>query len=232
MSEPRIMFDDQPWPATLAARAVDTSPPRLFGYAIEDDLARHYAWHETLLLALTGALPSTEVGRAFGVAMTYASVTSVAEAPTHAASLVRLCMSSVGAVLGTGVIGSAEQARSLVHGWAPLLEWLAAEASGALPACAAAKTKEDDEAVERLRLTLGEIPFDVPALALGVSREGALLALLYACGLHRAETIEVALSVAKIPTVLAEALAMPQGNFRQYPMNLPRFEYVEGKGAT
>ena len=44
------------WPSELSARAVsDAGERRLFGYDVESDLARHYAFSDTLLLALTGS---------------------------------------------------------------------------------------------------------------------------------------------------------------------------------
>ena len=52
--------DKQEWPDTLAAHVVDDcegAPPRIHGYDVESDLARHYPFSTTVVLALTGELP-------------------------------------------------------------------------------------------------------------------------------------------------------------------------------
>jgi hypothetical protein len=68
---------------------------------------------------------------------------------------------------------------------------------------------------------------DVPALSLDVSRFAAVLATLHACGLSTSERIECALTWARLPIALAEAMATAPGGHLQYPVQLPAIVYAE-----
>jgi hypothetical protein len=54
------------------------------------------------------------------------------------------------------------------------------------------------------------------------------LSALETCGLTRDEQLEAVFVAARLPVVIAEALATPAGSFRDYPLNVPRFVYEEG----
>ena len=215
------------WPKTLTARVVTPGDrPRVHGYDIEGDLARHYRFGESVLLALTGEAPDRSTGACFEIALTFLSPLAVTEAPTHAAVLARTCAGSAAAITGTAAVTLAEQARWLLLRYAPLLTWLEADRVGEMPDIARARDDEDRESVKRLREALAEsgverLPED------DVGRDAALLTLLHACGLRTADRIEVALVVARLATCAAEALAVKRGVLRDYPMNLPPFTYAE-----
>ncbi|MEJ7754572.1 MAG: hypothetical protein WKF38_05255, partial [Candidatus Limnocylindrales bacterium] len=99
-------IEDTAWPAALVARVSDSAAsPTLHGYAIETDLARHYRFGETMLLALTGVAPTEADGTAFEVAMIFASATDIRDAPVHAAALARLCGARPANALATGLVG-------------------------------------------------------------------------------------------------------------------------------
>jgi len=219
-------LDDVEWPEKLTARVVTPGPsPRLHGYDVEGDLARHYSFGETVLLALTGKLPSTDAARAFDIALQFACPAPAQEAPTHAAILARMCVASTSQILGATAIALGEQARVLVAEHAAWIEMLG-DRIAEVPAAFRATSDADRESVERLRRALrGKI--DVPALWHDVGRAPALLATLHACGLKTAEVIECALVMAKLPVAMAEALATPAGSYRQYPLQLPTITYAE-----
>ncbi|HEY6463708.1 MAG TPA: hypothetical protein VIY73_26245, partial [Polyangiaceae bacterium] len=87
-------------------------------------------------------------------------------------------------------------------------------------------SEEERASVDRLCGAIA--PFlHVPALAKDLSRPAAILAVLHACGLRTAERIEPALSFARLPFALAEALAAAPGTHLQYPVNLPQIVYEE-----
>ncbi len=221
-------LEDAPWPDKLTARVVTPGPrPAIHGYDVEGDLARHYSFSETVLLALTGELPTAEQGRAFDVALQFAAPAPINEAPTHAAAIARICSGTTSAIQGTAAIALAEQARVLVAEHAPWIDALpATTASVASKYCA---VSDDDRAsVARLRSALVGL-LDIPALAHDVSRTAALLASFHACGLRTAKKIECALVIAKLPAAVAEALATPARSFRNYPVLLPGIEYVESE---
>jgi citrate synthase len=88
--------------------------PRIHGYAVEGDLAPHYRFSDVIYLSLTGELPTDAQSRTFERALILLSPISIAEAPSHAASLARVCDATHSAVIGTGAIALAEQARFMV----------------------------------------------------------------------------------------------------------------------
>lgn len=214
------------WPSRLRAAVVTPGPrPRVHGYDVEDDLARHHRFSDVVLLALTGELPDDAVGRAFDVALTFLAPVAVTEAATHAAVLARICAGSASAIAATAAIGLAEQARWTLDRHAGLLAWLEAGAKGALPEGAAARDDDDRTAVARLRSVLGDDA--PPLLAADLSREAGAIAVLHACGLRTAEQLELALVVSRLPCTFAEALAAKRAGLRSYPMDVPHFAYEE-----
>jgi hypothetical protein len=225
-------LDRAPWPERLTARVVTPGPrPAIHGYDVEDDLALHYSFAETALLALTGEPPTPEVGRAFEVALQFAAPAPLHEAPTHAAVLARICAATPSAIQGTAAIALAEQARALVAEQRAWIEALsgASGASGAGVAALCAGAVPDDEraSVARLRRALHGV-LDVPALAHDVGRTAALVAVFHACGLAKPKQIECALVVARLPVAVAEAFAAPAGSFRKYPaVDAPPIAYTE-----
>jgi hypothetical protein len=223
-------FDRVPWPTELLARVTTPGPaPRVQGYDVEGDLAKHgYRFTDLVLLSLVGELPSEAQGRAFDVALTFLAPLAAHEAPTHAAMLARICAANTSSITATGAIGLAELARFTMEAHAPFIAWLDAGAQGSLPAGCVTQREDDREAVERLRAALEPSPLAVSALAHDLTRMAALLAVLHACGLRRAEQLEVALTVARLATTTAEALAAPPAAFKEYPMGLPPFRYAEG----
>jgi hypothetical protein len=202
------------------------SPARIHGYDVEGDLARHYSFAEVTLLALLGELPSEEQAHAFDVALIFLAPLSIAEAPTHAAALARISGSPPTGVLGVAAIALAERARSVLEGASGALAWLA-EPSCPLDPTLAATTEEDRQAVGRLREALAGRGIQIERLNEPLGRDAALVAVLWFAGLTRREQLEAALVMASLPGVLAEAYRHEAASFRDYPMQLPPFEYVE-----
>jgi hypothetical protein len=210
------------WPSALSARAVsDAGERRLFGYDVERDLAQHYAFSDTLLLAHTGELPEEPRSRAFAAVLTFASAISVAEAPIHASVVARLCGVRTGGILAIGTIALGEQVDTLLVKIGAALD---AGAEAELPPDLRAHDESERASVASLREAIGA-GFDVPALAADPSRDVAILAVLRACGLSTTFQLNAALSVARLPSVIAEAAATKPGDFKGYPMDTPHFEY-------
>jgi hypothetical protein len=219
-------IDLDPAPATLAAWVVTPgAEPRVHGYDVESDLARHYGFHETVFLALTGELPAEGVGPALAVAATFAAPLSVAEAPAHAAVLLQVCGTQPRSVVATAGVALAEQAQQMVDDHRPFLAWLGAP-QGPPPAVAHGD-EADRAAVRRLGEALHGMPLAVPALGLGLSRTAAVLAVLHACGLSRPDALVAFWVWARLPFAAAEGLAWKAGAIRDYPVRLPRFRYEE-----
>jgi hypothetical protein len=213
------------WPDTLQARVVTPGEaPRVHGYAIETDIACNYGYSEYLLLCLTGELPEPACVRAFDATSIFLGPVSVAHASTHAGVLSRLCGARNSGTIGVGAIGLAEQARELLAGHMALLGWLA-RTDRPLPN--EYRAPRPDPSVERLASILGGVPFAVPVLAEQPTREAALLACLWSVGLKRAQQLEAAIVLARLPATLAESFAERATNFAHYPINLPLFRYRE-----
>jgi hypothetical protein len=208
-------LDDAAWPDQLTARVVTPGPtPRIHGYDVEGDLARHYSWTETVLLTLTGVLPSAERARAFEIALHFLAPAPVNEAPTHAAVVARICNVFTSALLGTAAIALAEQARDAVS------TALADPAS-------TPDAPHNRESVDRLREALRDAGLAVPGIEGDIGRMQALLATLRFAGLDRPELQETALVLARLPCAIAEAFATPAHSYRDYPVQLPDVRYRE-----
>jgi hypothetical protein len=223
-------FETVTWPSQLVARVIaPTSPARVHGFDVEADLARHYSFTESVMLALLGELPSEAAVRTFEVAVTFAAPVSVAHGSTHAAVLARICSGSTSAIVGTAAIALGEQARTLATAHAAWLAWLDAGVLDApLPHDVVTTTPEDRAAVGRLEANLrARQALPVPALALAITRDAAVVAALHACGLRRAADLEVALTWCRLPFVLAEALANAPNAYRDYPLDVPPIVYEE-----
>ena len=224
---PGSPFDAVEWPDKLKARVVTPGPaPRIHGYDAEGDLALHYRFSDTILLALTGELPDEETGRAFEIALHFLAPSSVAEPPAHCGVLARLCGARTSGVLGVVALAAAEQSQFLVEGHADLIAWFE-RPEGGPPARHLAGDEAGLEAVSRLRAALFRTGFACPALDAGLSREAALLAVLHACGLRTSERMQAAIVISRLPCAFAEASSVSPTAFKEYPMKLPPFEYEE-----
>jgi hypothetical protein len=213
------------FPERLTARVVTPGHrPRVHGYDVEGDLAKHYTHSDLLFLSLTGDLPDTAASAAFSVALVFLSPVSIAHASTHGASLARLCGATTSAVLGVAAIGLAEQARMLVAEHRDLLRWLDAS-EGELPAEFRTQDEREREAVDRLVDAVTRTGFQSPVLRAFPTRDAALLILLHSLGFRRTSQLEAVVVAARLPSTMAEALAGKAVNFNGYPINLPRYEY-------
>jgi hypothetical protein len=169
------------------------SEPRVHGYDVERDLARHYRFSDVTLLALVGRLPSDEQFEAFDAAMSFLAPLPITEAPTHAAVLARICGAQSSGVIGAAAVALAERR----------------------------------EAVGRLRAALVARKVLVPSLHQPFTRESALVATLWFAGLTLPRQLEAAIVLASLPTAVAEAQMHEVASFREYPMQLPSFEYED-----
>jgi hypothetical protein len=220
-------IEDRQWPQKLTAHVVDDSggSPRLHGFDVQGDLARHYSFSETLLVALTADAPDAATGRAFEVALTFASTTSVAEAPAHAATLARICGAQSSAILAVAATILGEQARSLCDELEPAIPRLLIGSLNGMTAALTARSESERAAVQRLREALGEFVRNVPSIGYDIRLDVAIVAVLVACGLRRREHIEAAFVIARLGVAFAEALATTPGDHRSYPLDLPSFRY-------
>lgn len=220
-------FDDATWPSKLTARVVTPGEsPRIHGYDVEEDLARHYGPSATTLLALVGELPSDERARAFDVATSFLSPAPVNEGPAHATVIVRICNVSTSAIVATAALALGEQARVLIEehaGWLRCLD----TGSAASPGEWVARDASDRRSVERLRAALDGTGVSVPMVNLDIGRTPALLAVLHFAGLRSADRMVAAIVMARLPVAVAEGLATPTHTYKDYAVELPPIRYSE-----
>jgi hypothetical protein len=215
--------ESREWPNELLAHAVGPGRERrIFGYDVERDLAKHYAFSDAMLLGLIGELPDEARAQSFAIALTFASAMSVGEAPMHAAVLSRVCGVRTGGTLAVAMLALGEHVEALLRLMEPMF---APETAGApLPEELRCRDEDERASVSQLRELLDGI-LDVPLLASDLGREAAVVCVLRACGLTTSFQVGSALSIARLPSVLAEVGATKIGDFKSYPMDLPHFEY-------
>lgn len=218
-------IDVMPVAEELTAHVISPGPrPRLHGYAVEDDLALHATFAEVMLTALTGELPSREVGRAFEIAMVFTSPIAVADAPAHAAVLAQISGARPSGVLATGAIALAEEATFLVAREIAVFEWLESP-HGAPPDSILSEAPDDVRGADAIRAALTHAGLSVAALDHALAPWPARIALFIHCGLTRPALVATAIAQARWPVVAAEAFANHAGDFQSYPIRLPEFAY-------
>jgi hypothetical protein len=225
---PNGPIEDQSFPTQIEAHVITPGPdPHLHGFSVEGDLARHYRFPELVQLALTGAPPDEARGRAFDIALQFLAPLAIAEAPTHAAALARLCGARTSSIVAVACIVLAERARHVIAQHDQLLTSL--ETAGAeVPAPYRAGGSDDAACIDRLRLALSSAGVEVPGLVPGLTRWAALFMTLHFAGLRRPEQLEAALVTASLAPTLAEAISHAPKSFTRYPIDVPAYIYEEG----
>jgi len=212
-------LESSPWPSALEAHAVSLEGEVcLHGYEVESDLAAHYRFSDLVYLAVKGELPDDRRSRAFEVALIFALPLSVAEAPIHAAALARICGARQGGVLSVAGRALAARAEDTVRRYLPALK--------GEPSSPSAPVADGDAAsVARLRALLEGV-LDVPLLAGGPSRDLALLAVLWECGLRTESELVQVMTIARLPSAVAESSKRRPLDFASYPTDNPPLDYV------
>jgi hypothetical protein len=219
-------IEDMPLPKSLLAHVVDgVDQPRMHGYDVQQDLARHYRFSELLFLALTGDLPDEDAARALDVALVFASPAFAGDASTHAAIVSRVCGPRASSVFSVAATATAEHVRTILDRHETILARLAIGALNGSAVKYAPRDAQEEQSVQRLRTALGAFCAKVPAIGYNIGLETAIIATLTACGLRNRDQLEVVLSSARMPAACAEALAWKPGDLRAYPMDLPSFLY-------
>ena len=205
----------------------DAARVRLRGHDVLGDLARHYSFAEVALLTMTGRAPRAEEGHAFEVALIALAPIPITEGPAHAARLARVVRCEDHGCVAAAASAAVQRARWITERHRRLSAWLEREEPGPLPEAlrapdeaARARTASLWEALPKAaRAPLRELRAQEPApLALA-------LAMLWALGLRVPWQLQTALVVAGLPCAVAEGVAVPRGDLRSYPINVPPILY-------
>jgi hypothetical protein len=225
---PNGPIEDHAFPSQIDAQVITQGPdPHLHGFSVEGGLALYYRFPELVQIALTGAPPDEARGRAFDIALQFLAPLAIAEAPTHAAMLARLCAARTSSIVAVASIALAERARHVVAEHGDLLAWLETT-DGELPARYCSSEANDHASLERLQIALASAGVAVPRLARGHKRWTALFVTLHFAGLRRPEQLETVLVLACLAPTVAEAMSHVPMDFSKYPIDLPVFVYEEG----
>jgi hypothetical protein len=218
-------LDDMEWPTQLVARAIepDATDDHLHGYAALGDLAQRVSFADTIYLALTGELPDTRSAALFGLALFSFATPSVGEAPTHLAIVTRLTGSPFASALGAALATASDAARHLMTTHSELLRWLDAPID-ALPDVARGAT---DPWVAALIERVTSIDATVDGLRAEMTKDAARIALLHAAGMRAPEQMIATIVAASVAGIAAETLATGPQHLGIYPINVPKFEYVD-----
>lgn len=213
----RELFEAMGTPNKFSARVVQPgAAPRVHGYGVDDDLARHHSSGSVVYLCLTGELPEPPLARRFERAMICLAPVHVGEAPAHVAVLSRVVGSSVGGLLSTAAAAAAEEARTEIEAHQELFAWLA-RGAGPLP------SQYVEPPCARVPLMLAGM--DAEQL-LPTAPRTAALGLLWLSGITDPERIAAAMFLARLPCAIAEGLAQPHRGSYTYPILRPEIRYV------
>jgi hypothetical protein len=222
MSGWRGPIEDGAWPTTIAAHVVEPGAARIHGYAVADDLARHYAATDVTCLAYTGELPTEAQRRLCDLALVLLAPATVAGAPAHAAVLSRLLAAGDANVVAIAAMIAAEEASAIVREHAAWLRWCARPQGPPPPELL---DPSSDDVAESIARELGVV---VP----GVSDHRATptataLALLAFCGLGDPLRLVALVVQARLPCIVAEAERHTPRHLQSYPIATPPFDYDE-----
>ncbi|MEP7123374.1 MAG: hypothetical protein ABJE95_20780 [Byssovorax sp.] len=229
-------FDREPWPERLPATVVDPrGEPRIHGYEVRRDLARHHGIADLAWLAARGELPTATEREAFEVAVIWLAPVHAGEAASHAGILAKLVGALPSAVISTIATGLAELGRTERDALAPWLSWLDAPI-GAPPPCAVEAAPDADAAdahawlVERTAVWFGPDAALPESPVLGRVAGGH--ALLHRLGLRDPQLVEGVVTWARLLIVIAETASLRAGAVRDYPARLPDYQYVDDQGGS
>lgn len=210
---------------TLSARVVDVyeERARIHGFDLDDDLAPALGPTGALLTTWLGELPNDAQVQIFGTALTIAAPFAAHEGPVHAALVARACGSDETAVLSTAYVVLAQRCGGDVDAHAPVIAWLTNDDDGDAPACAHDDTC-DRAALDQVR-GLPPSPTVDRLMRVSLCRTGWALALAVHAGLREKGHLEAFLAMARLPALVAEAVAAPRGDLAQIPLNLPSYRY-------
>lgn len=222
------MFDSLPTPAKLPAYVVSPAPdPRIHGYAVTEDLARHASFVDVGWLALTGELPTPGERAALERALILLSPLHVGEGPTHAAVLARVAGASDEVIAPIAATALGQYTAEEISQLAPLFAWL--EGQGAVPdtAVETAPTPEQRHAYEDTAARTAEwLGAPLPS-GVVLTRVATAYALLYRLGVADPLRLQALSCWARMPVVFAEAACNKSGRVAGYPARLPDYAYVE-----
>ncbi len=211
----------------LDARVVDErgAEPRIHGFGVRSDLVQHFSFADVVFLALTAKEPTERTSSALRRALILLAPVGAGSAPAHLGTLAHLVsrdhstsIASATAVLAARAANCiAERAallQSLGEERPPPPDWRVPDAESADPSLPASFSEWSELAKQPWFSTLDAL--------------SAAIAVLFECGLEESWQLESMLFIAWCPCVLGEMGPRGRDSLESYPINVPRFRYVQG----
>ncbi len=235
MNDPsmRSPLDSIEWPRELLAHVVTPGPhPCVHGYDLERDLAQHCGTLDLTFLALTGELPSGTQAAGVRVALLFLAPIALTEVPTHCAMLAALCGGPTCNAIAVGAAALAEQARCVVEEHRALFAWLRA-AEPQFPEACSSDIPHHRQSIAAFESALEVRGLRFPALFRHRPTPlAAALSVLWLSGIEDERVLQALLVQARLPFVIAEALATKPLDFRNYAFDSPRFVYTDAPASA
>jgi hypothetical protein len=209
----------------LEARVVDTSgeEPRIHGFGVRSDLARHFSFADVIALSLTGVEPSERASDALRRALVVLSPTDVGSAPAHLGVLVHLVSRDYASSVASASALLAERAAATLAERAELLQALREGREPAATASQLEAANAEGEEVAGLFAQCSDFA-QTPWFA-RLDATSAALVVLFECGLVENWQLQSALFLAWCPCTMAELGTRGSDPIESYPINLPKFRY-------
>lgn len=221
----RVVFPDQ-----LTASVVEPTPdPRIHGYAVQADLGHSAGFMDVAFLALTGELPTDSERAALSRALVWLAPLHVGEGPAHAAVLARVAGAPDEVVPAVSSVALGQHIAAELQALQPLFAWLSAP-QGPPPASVVEPAPTAAQQAAWERLCDDSLAWFGPERSFSGAawrRQPAAWALLHRLGLTDTARLIALGTLARLPTILAEAACTAPGSVMRYPTNTPDYRYVE-----
>lgn len=226
---PPGLFDRMSFPERLRGHVVDPgAEPRIHGYAVRSDLARHASFLDLGWLSLTGNLPSPSEREALTLALTWMSPLHVGQGPVHAAVLARIAGAPAEVVPAVAVAALGQWVAEERTGFVPLFDWLDGTLADPPPNAVNRAPTDEDRALHAELAAATERWFGTPLPHDPVlTRVAAAYAVLHRLGVSDDLRIQAFATWARLPVILAEACYARPGAVTSYPARLPNYRYRE-----
>ncbi len=225
-AEPSDWFASPQFATQLEARVVDDSgsEPRIHGFGVRSDLAKHFAVADVMFLALTGEEPLPRQSESLRRALVLLAPIGAGSAPSHLGILAHMVARDYAASLASSAAALAERAATVVADRTLLL---AALREDRLPRELPLAPEEEEAALEIATLFADCSEVAKRPWFVRLDATSAAIAVLFECGLTDNWQLESMLFWAWAPCVMAEMGTRARDPMDAYPINLPRFRYVE-----
>ena len=204
--------------------------PTVHGYALYEDLAKHYSPNDLELLSFTGELPSDAQSHVYEVTRSFMMAPPPGSAANQAAAITHMLNRDEGATVMVAIQMCANEAKHWAEQQQPVLDWLKNYSSRTAQQFVTNDT-ESLSAVSALLDAIGDHHSQITGIAENINIDAALTCALHFCGLKHAAHLQTVRCLAGMPAVVAEGLCWQPKQLMTYPTRLPDFHYPDAPSS-